>query len=214
MSGKGNTVHMFIVAILIILVVIFFANRFHSLDYAPVVELMSFTGGKSKRKGMLATDKELGYLDNTDRIADIIGYIGYYPNVVEGDNRDDMHKGMLTNDPLYVALFHLMEFDLIDHLSDIQVTSVMAYIAKQIRSKQTRSNNVKGSNHGISGNVTTYKVVRAFHCKYNRQFKFIAYSNGHVLFSVSTGRHEDGRSLFVIDDVGTISSYDDFKAAK
>ena len=139
---------------------------------------------------------------------DITLYLGA-PDVKIGDGRDDHHKGMMTNDSRYIALFHLTEHGLFDHLTYNQSLAMIKFLAMEIGSIQDKCNAKKGAHHGISANITLQIVARAYHCKYPWDFTYLTTSSGNVLWARQSGNR---KQYFVVTHDNIVMTYNHFKA--
>lgn len=113
-------------------------------------------------------------------VADMIGYLGDCQGTYLGDKRDDMHIGMMTRDSSYIAMFHLLEYGLINHLSAAQWKAVLKWYSTKIYNVINKYDSRPGSHSGIRGNINLYAPVREYHCKWNKHLHFAAQKNGAV----------------------------------
>ena len=141
---------------------------------------------------------------NDNRIPFAIKHICYNPTVNKGDQRDDAHKGMITDDHNYIALFHMTEHDLLSYGTEQQVMAIFDFISDMILLVQQRSWANKGSHHGIYGNVTQGIPVRRFHCKFANEFFYAGEKNGILAFWQYSGSR---RTLHYVDSYGKVMSY-------
>ena len=138
---------------------------------------------------------------------DIVLYLGA-PEVFIDDQRSDHHKGMMTNDSRYIALFHLTEHGLFDHLTYDQSLAMIKHLAMEIGTTQDKCNAKKGAHHGISANITLQIVARAYHCKYPWDFTYLTTSSGNVLWARQSGNR---KQYYVVTHDNIVMTYDNFR---
>ena len=145
----------------------------------------------------------LDYLDKqlpVTTIDQILAHLNYTPTVEKGDQRDNAHRGMLTRDSGFIALFHIIEHDALSHLSLVQAVSLLNHIRRAINDK--RANKRKGAHIGIMGNVTQCIPVRRYHCKYSVSFHFVRSHKGIVQLEAEF-EHKDNQDWAIMPN-GTI----------
>ena len=138
---------------------------------------------------------------------DIVLYLGA-PEVFIGDQRSDHFKGMMSYDSRYIALFHLTEHGLFDHLTYNQSLAMIKFLAMEIGTIQDKCNAKKGSHHGISANITLQIVARAYHCKYPWDFTYLTTSSGNVLWVRQSGNR---KQYYVVTHDNIVMTYDNFR---
>jgi hypothetical protein len=107
-----------------------------------------------------------------------------------GDNRDNQHRGYLSQDPRAIAYILLVESQ-IAYKNDIPLV-VKGLLCRVIteRLESLFSSARQGKSFGIAANLTRQVVVRAFHCKFDIQIRYLGCRNGIHGFSLMRYKQE------------------------